>query len=186
MSWYCTYAQDNPHHRPYHDTEYGFPVTDDQVIFERLCLEIFQAGLSWDLMIKRREGFNQAFENFDIACVAAYTEEDRARLLSDARIIRNRLKVNAIIENARRFQALALSHGSFAAWLASHHPLTKPDWVKLFRKTLLFTGPEVVNEFLMSLGYLPGSHHDDCPVMHQLRGLNVPWMQAETAGFVYG
>ena len=81
-----------------------------------------------------------------------------------------------MIENARRIQALRQSHGSFAAWLSAHHPLAKDDWVKLFRKTFKFMGGEIVGEFLMSIGYLPGAHRDDCPVFRRIAARRPPWM----------
>ncbi|ABC22373.1 DNA-3-methyladenine glycosylase I [Rhodospirillum rubrum] len=164
MSGYCDAAPGHPLHGPYHDTEYGFPQTDERVLFERLALEIFQAGLSWELILRRRPGINDAFDGFEVDRVAAYDEADIARLLADARIIRNRLKVVALIANARQIQALRASHGGFAAWLAAQPPQDLSQWVKLFRKTFRFTGPEVVNEFLMSLGILEGAHRPDCPV----------------------
>ena len=98
------------------------------------------------------------------------------RLLADAGIIRNRLKVAAAIENAKRLQAIRKSHGSFAAWIAAHHPLPKADWVELFRKTFKFMGGEIVGEFLMSIGYLPGTHREDCPVYARIAKLSPPWM----------
>jgi DNA-3-methyladenine glycosylase I len=176
MSSYCDFAPSHPLHGPYHDGEYGFPQRDETVLFERLCLEIFQAGLSWELILKRRPTLNAAFHGFEVDRVAAYDEADVARLLADPGIIRNRLKVRACVENARRVQALRASHGSFAGWLDSHHPRLKPDWVRLFRKTFLFTGGEIVNEFLMSLGYLPGAHRDDCPAALRIADLNAPWL----------
>ncbi|MGH6961047.1 MAG: DNA-3-methyladenine glycosylase I, partial [Dongiaceae bacterium] len=141
---YCDVAPGDPWNRPYHDTEYGFPVTDDAVLFERLILEINQAGLSWLTILKKRSGFQAAYHSFDIDRVAGYGTRDKARLLADAGIIRNRLKVDAAIENARRLQALRPQYGSFAGWLAAHHPRDKADWVKLFRKTFVFTGGEIV------------------------------------------
>jgi len=164
MSGYCRIAPGHPLHGPYHDTEYGFPSADEAVLFERLCLEIMQAGLSWELVLKRREGMREAFAGFAVDLVAAFGAADEARLLVDARIIRNRLKVHAIVENARRVQALRESHGSFAGWLEAHHPRSKADWTRLFKATFLFTGGEIVGEFLLSLGYLPGAHAPDCPV----------------------
>lgn len=174
MSSYCDSAPGHPFHGPYHDTEYGFPVEDDHVLFERLVLEINQAGLSWLTILKKREAFRAAFEGFDPARVAIYDEDDRARLLSDASIIRNRLKVNAAIENAKRICDLQASHGSFGAWIDAHHPLEKPEWVKLFKKTFLFTGGEITGEFLMSIGYLPGSHRPDCPIYATIAALKPP------------
>ena len=175
MSGYCKVAPGHPFHGPYHDTEYGFPLDDDDQLFERLVLEINQAGLSWLLMLQKREAFRKAFRGFDVAKVARFTDKDRARLLADAGIIRNRLKVDAAIENARRIQAIAKEHGSFAAWIAKHHPLTKAEWVKLFKKTFKFTGGEIVGEFLMSTGYLPGAHQESCPVYEKVLASNPPW-----------
>ena len=95
---------------------------------------------------------------------------------ADERIIRNRLKIAAVIHNARVVQDLQREHGSFAAWLAAQHPLDLAAWTKLMRKTFKFMGPEVVNEFLMSTGYLPGAHRETCPVYKQIAKLNPPWM----------
>jgi DNA-3-methyladenine glycosylase I len=168
---YCTIAPGHPVHEAYHATEYGFPQRDETVLFERLCLEIFQAGLSWEIVLKRRAGMREAFDGFGVDRIAAMGEADQARLLGDPRIIRNRLKVAAIIANAQRVQALRASHGGFAEWLDAQHPLTKPEWVKLFKKTFLFTGGEIVGEFLMSLDYLPGAHDADCPVAKRIAAL---------------
>ena len=176
MSGYCDSAPGHPLHGPYHDREYGFPTEDESVLFERLVLEINQAGLSWELMLKKRAGFRAAFEGFEVDRVAAYGEREVARLLADPGIIRNRLKVAAAIENARRIQVLRERHGSFADWLAAHHPLDKEDWVKLFRKTFKFMGCEIVGEFLMSIGYLAGAHREDCPVYREIAARRPPWM----------
>ncbi|MBB4286601.1 DNA-3-methyladenine glycosylase I [Roseospira goensis] len=175
MNWYCDVAPGHPLHGPYHDTEYGVPVTDETVLFERLCLEVFQAGLSWLLVLKKRPALNAAFDGFVVDRVAAFDDADRARLLADAGIIRNRRKIDAVIENARRVQALRDSHGGFAAWIAAHHPRDLAAWVKLFRATFRFAGPEVVNEFLMSIGILPGAHRDDCPVQGRILAQAPPW-----------
>jgi DNA-3-methyladenine glycosylase I len=177
MSTYCQLAPGDPFHGPYHDNDYGFPLREDNLLFERLILEINQAGLSWLTILKKREGFRQAYHQFDIDVVAAYGEEDRARLLNDAGIIRNRLKVDAAIENARRIIQIQQDYGSFVAWLDQHHPLSKPEWVKLFKKTFQFTGGEITGEFLMSTGYLPGAHAEDCPVYAKIAALNPPWLQ---------
>src|SRR5882762_4569936 len=103
---YCAAAPGHPFHGPYHDGEYGFPSRDDRVLFERLVLEINQAGLSWLTILKKRQAFTAAYDGFDIDKVAAYGDEDVARLLADAGIIRNRLKIAAAIENARRLQQI--------------------------------------------------------------------------------
>ena len=164
MSGYCKLAPGHPLHGPYHATEYGFPSRDETVLFERLCLEIMQAGLSWELVLKRRPSLNAAFAKFEVDRVARFGARDVERLLGDPGIIRNRLKVEAVIENARRVRALRASHGGFADWLDAHHPRDKAAWVKLFRQTFKFTGGEIVGEFLMSLGRLPGAHAADCPI----------------------
>jgi DNA-3-methyladenine glycosylase I len=172
---YCRAAPGDPIHGPYHDDEYGFPAREDHVLFERLVLEINQAGLSWLTILKKRRAFTAAYAGFDIDKVAAFRPGDRERLLSDPGIIRNRLKVEAAIENAKRLRAIRASHGSFAAWLDHHHPRSKPAWVKLFKETFRFTGGEIVGEFLMSLGYLPGAHQDWCPAYQKLLLLGPPW-----------
>jgi DNA-3-methyladenine glycosylase I len=163
-------------HRAYHDHDYGFPIHDDNELFGRLLLEINQAGLSWETILKKEPSFRQAYSHFDIATVAAYTDADCARLLADAGIIRNRLKVNAAIENARTILDLQKEYGSFANWLAQHHPQSKAEWVKLFKKTFRFTGGEIVGEFLMSIGYLPGAHSADCSVYQRVLAAQPKWL----------
>ena len=172
---YCHAARGDEFHGPYHDREYGFPVRDDDGLFERLILEINQAGLSWLTILKKREGFRQAYDGFDVDRVATYGERDRRRLLEDARIVRNQLKVDAAVHNARRILELQGSHGSFAAWLDAHHPRDKPAWVELFKKTFRFTGGEITGEFLLSTGYLPGAHHPECPVHARVLAQEPPW-----------
>jgi DNA-3-methyladenine glycosylase I len=164
----------DPCHAIYHDTEYGFPVRSDNVLFERLILEINQAGLSWTTILKKRSGFRKAYADFDIATVAAFSEADQARLMADAAIIRNRLKVKAAVTNANTCLRLIREHGSLAAWLDGLHPQTPEDWAKIFKKTFVFTGGEIVREFLLSSGYLPGAHDEDCPVHHQIQSLPDP------------
>lgn len=167
MTSYCDYCNNHPEdtfNQVYHETQYGFPLQDDNLLFERLILEINQAGLSWITILKKADNFRSAYSRFDIDKIASYDETDRTRLLSNAGIIRNRLKVNAAIENARRIQDLRTEYGSFKGWLDSHHPQTLENWTKLFKRTFLFTGGEIVKEFLMSTGYLPGAHTPDCPI----------------------
>ena len=177
-STYCHVARDHEWHGPYHDNEYGFPLYGDDELFERLLLEINQAGLSWLTILKKRDGFRAAYDGFSVERVAAYGDPDRARLLADAGIIRNRLKVEAAIHNARTILELRERFGSFSAWLDAHHPLSKAEWVKLFRKTFKFTGGEITGEFLMSIGYLPGAHHPACPVHARILELKPRWAAA--------
>ena len=192
MASYCEYLREHPEdtlNKLYHDNEYGFPLDDDSELLERLALEINQAGLSWTLMLKRKDNFHRAFDSFDVDTVAAYGETDVARLLTDAGIIRNRLKVRAVIENARRIQGLRGEFGSFKGWLChfheaarleAHHPLSLEEWTRLFKKTFVFTGGEIVKEFLLSTGYLPGAHDPDCPVYKKIVRLKPAWMQTPT------
>ncbi len=151
-------------HRIYHDTAYGFPIDNDDELFERLVLEINQAGLSWSTILNKQENFKKAYKNFNIKKVAAFKEKDVERLMNDAGIIRNRLKINAAIENAKTLLKIQKEFGSFKKWIDNHHPKTKDEWVKIFKSTFRFTGGEIVNEFLMSTGYLPGAHIESCPV----------------------
>ncbi|HLK80698.1 MAG TPA: DNA-3-methyladenine glycosylase I [Xanthobacteraceae bacterium] len=179
---YCAIAPGHPFHGPYHDREYGFPTRDEAMLFERLVLEINQAGLSWLTVLRKREAFRRAFDGFDVDRVAEYGGRERARLLADQSIVRNRLKVEAAIENARRIAALRESHGGFARWLAANHPLDKVEWVKLFKRTFVFTGGEITGEFLISIGYLPGAHEKGCPTYTRIARLKPPWMKRTGAG----
>jgi len=162
-------------HKNYHDRHYGFPIHDDDELFGRLIMEINQAGLSWETILKKEATFRKAYHNFSIKKIAAYTEKDRERLLADPGIIRNRLKVNAAIENAKAIVLLQQEYGSFEKWLEFHHPKTKDEWVKLFKETFRFTGGEIVNEFLMSTGYLPGAHSKDCRVYGKILKAKPLW-----------
>jgi DNA-3-methyladenine glycosylase I len=186
MSWYCDFATDHPYHGPYHDNEYGVPASDEAVLFERLVLEINQAGLSWLTILKKRATFVGAYDGFNIDRVADYGPPERARLLADAGIIRNRLKIDAAIANAQTIRAMRSSDGGFKAWLDAHHPLRKEDWVKLFKKTFRFTGGEITGEFLMSLGYLPGAHRPDCPAHARIAKLGAPWMAVDAKFWAEG
>jgi len=176
---YCEYCNTHPEdifNRHYHDTLYGFPLDDDHLLFERFVLEINQAGLSWITILKKADAFRRAYSGFDVEAVAGYGESDRARLLGDAGIIRNRLKVGAAIENAKRIRALRSEFGSFKGWLDAHHPRSKDEWTRLFKRTFVFTGGEIVNEFLMSSGYLPGAHQADCPIYQIVAEQSPAWM----------
>jgi len=177
---YCDYVNSHPedeYNRIYHDTQYGFPLKDDNALFERLMLEVNQAGLSWITILKKADNFHRAYSGFDIDKIASYGKRDVARLLSDAGIIRNKLKVNAAIENAQRIVVLRGEFGSFQGWLDAHHALSLEDWVKLFRKTFVFTGGEIVREFLVSTGYLAGAHDRGCPIYQKVAALRPAWMR---------
>ena len=179
---YCRLAPGHPWHGPYHEREYGFPVREDDALFERLVLEINQAGLSWLTVLTKRAAFRAAYDGFALARVARYDARDRARLLGDPGIVRNRLKVEAAIENAQRILALAERHGSFRAWLDAQHPLPADAWVALFRRTFRFTGGEITGSFLLSTGYLPGAHGRGCPVYPRIVRARPPWLRSLSAG----
>lgn len=178
---YCRVAPGHPVHGLYHDAEYGFPAKDERALFERLVLEINQAGLSWLTILKKRAAFRAAFADFDVDRVAAFETADFERLLTNPGIIRNRLKIQATTENARRIQELRRSHGSFAGWLEAHHPRSPEEWTRLFRQNFRFTGGQIVNEFLMSVGYLPGAHEPDCPVFARILERSPPWVRASVS-----
>ena len=152
------------------------PGAFDEHFFNGL-LEINQAGLSWTLMLKKQAAFHAAYSGFDIAAIAAYGDADRARLLADAGIVRNRRKIEAAICNARQVQRLQAEYGSFKAWLDAHHPRDLAAWVKLFKQHFQFVGGEIVGEFLMSCGYLPGAHTPDCPVYARVLAAQPAWHQ---------
>lgn len=162
-------------HQRYHDYHYGFPIHDDNELFGRLILEINQAGLSWETILKKEANFRKAFANFDVKTVANFTEADNERLLQDVGIIRNKLKINAAIANANTILRLQNEFGSFENWLSHHHPKTKTEWVKLFKQTFKFTGGEIVGEFLMSIGYLAGAHDSNCPIYEKVLAVKPKW-----------
>lgn len=166
LSSYCERCASLPPGHPdreYHDREYGFPISDDASLLCRLALEINQAGLSWSTILRKKDAFIRAYEGFEPETVAAYGQDDVERLLGDASIVRNSRKVAAVMENAGRIVALRRDYGSFSAWLEAHHPRPKEDWLALFKETFVFVGGEIVGEFLMSTGYLPGAHVPGCP-----------------------
>jgi DNA-3-methyladenine glycosylase I len=165
----------------YHDEEWATPVHDDTELFERLVLESFQAGLSWQTILNKRDAFRDAFRGFDPVVVAAFDDGDRARLMADAGIVRNRAKIDATIENARVFLELAARHGSFAGYLRSvvtepstplprstrggDIPATTPvsDTLSadLKRHGMRFVGPTIVYAFMQSVG-LVDDHLPEC------------------------
>lgn len=162
---YCNFVADKPTdnlHRIYHDFHYGTPLNDDNELFGRLVLEINQAGLSWDTILKKQENFFNAFDRFEISKIAAYQEAKINELLNNAGIIRNKLKINAVIHNANQVLQIQKDCGTFKHWLDIHRGKSKEEWVKIFKKQFKFVGGEIVGEFLMSTGYLPGAHDDNC------------------------
>lgn len=174
---YCISENAKLIHKDYHDNYYGFPVTEDHLLFERLVLEINQAGLSWETILNKQDNFRKAFDGFDIQKVANYGEKEVERLLNDAGIIRNKLKVNAAIHNANEILRIQEEFGSFNQWLLNNHPLELKEWVKVFKSRFKFVGGEIVNEFLMSIGMLPGAHDKNCPVFDKILKESPKWME---------
>ncbi|MDO4232773.1 MAG: DNA-3-methyladenine glycosylase I [Lautropia sp.] len=163
---------------PYHDTEWGFPVSDDQRLFEKICLEAFQSGLSWRTILAKREGFRNAFCQFDFNRIARFNEQDVERLLNDPGIVRHRGKIEAVINNARRAQELVAEAGSIAAFVWAFEPgpiaaaeaqtrSTSPESVALSKalkkRGWKFVGPTTVYAFMQAMG-LVNDHADGCVI----------------------
>ena len=169
-SSYCEYVKNLPEdniHRIYHDTQYGFKIDSDNELFGRFILEINQAGLSWVTILNKQDNFRTAFSNFDIKKIADYGKSDISRLLSNSGIVRNKLKINAVIFNARKIVELQKEYGSFKSWLKIKNDcnLNLTNWVALFKENFKFTGNEITKEFLTSTGYIKGAHIEACPIL---------------------
>tara|TARA_B100001146_G_scaffold206454_1_gene201106 strand:- start:621 stop:1148 length:528 start_codon:yes stop_codon:yes gene_type:complete len=169
-SSYCEYVKNLPEdniHRVYHDTQYGFKIDSDNELFGRLILEINQAGLSWTTILNKQDNFRTAFSNFDIKKIADYDKPDISRLLANSGIVRNKLKINAVIFNARKIVELQKEYGSFKSWLKIKNDsnLNLTNWVALFKENFKFTGNEITKEFLTSTGYIKGAHIETCPIL---------------------
>ncbi|WP_085909213.1 DNA-3-methyladenine glycosylase I [Kiloniella majae] len=172
----CRWSDSAPEFIDYHDREWGFPVGDDYRLFEKLCLEGFQSGLSWRTILAKRENFRAAFHHFDFNKVALFTNEDRDRLLQDARIIRHRGKIEAVINNAKRAQELVKREGSLAAFIWRYEPReeelpapqtqsTSPASIALSKdlKKLgwKFVGPTTMYALMQAMGLI-NDHVDGC------------------------
>ena len=170
LSSYCEYVKNLPEdniHRIYHDTQYGFKIDSDNELFGRLILEINQAGLSWTTILIKQDNFRKAFSNFDIKKIANYGKSDISRLLANSGIVRNKLKINAVIFNARKILELQKKYGSFKSWLKINNDsnLSLTNWVVLFKENFKFTGNEITKEFLTSTGYIKGAHIETCSIL---------------------
>ena len=168
---YCEFVADLDStnvHKIYHDTQYGFPIGNDNELFGRLLLEINQAGLSWTTILNKQNNFRKAYSAFNIQKVANYNKKDIEKLLKNSGIIRNKLKVNAAIYNANKILVIQMEFGSFKLWLKKNNNLSLVKWVKLFKQTFKFTGPEITREFLISTGIVKGAHTINCPTFKNL------------------
>ena len=162
-------------HKYYHDNIYGFPCKNDNEIFGRLVLEINQAGLSWDIILKKEKTIKKAYKNYSFNEIAKFDECDIKRILNDKGAIRMRRKVIAIIYNAKRVVSLAEKHDSFKKFLDKHHSLSLSEWVSLFKKEFKFVGNEICKEFLTSIGYLKGAHKKTCPIYKRILNEKPMW-----------
>jgi DNA-3-methyladenine glycosylase I len=157
----CSWVRDDPIAIRYHDEEYGRPIKNDDELFERLALEIFQAGLNWRMILHKQDAFRRAFSGFSIERVANFTQKDIERLMNDDGIVRNRMKIEATIENARRLKRLIEEHGSFASFIGGLGG--KPDdMFREFKKRFRFMGPKIAESFLQSIGKIDTVHEPDC------------------------
>lgn len=159
----CDWCQDDPLLIAYHDGEWGFRAEEDDRLLEALSLSIFQAGLSWKIILHRREGFRRAFDGYSVAKVAAYGEPDLQRLVEDEAIIRNRRKIEATVHNACGIAALQAEHGSFRSWLDGL-PNELSEYQRAFRSRFAFCGPEITRMFVMMDGLIPAEHDPHCRV----------------------
>jgi DNA-3-methyladenine glycosylase I len=174
----CRWSGAAPELMPYHDTEWGFPVADDRRLFEKLCLEGFQSGLSWRIILAKRNNFRAAFDDFDVHSIARFTEQDVQRLLRDAGIVRNRRKIEAVINNARRAEELVDKEGSLAAFVWGYEPnvadLPDPQTTStsavsialakdLKKRGWRFVGPTTVFAFMQAMGLI-NDHVEKCVI----------------------
>lgn len=174
----CRWSGTAPELLRYHDTEWAFPVGDDCRLFEKLCLEGFQSGLSWRTILAKRENFRAAFRNFDFGRIARFTERDVACLLKDKGIVRHRGKIEAVINNARRARELVKREGSLASFIWRYEPdtaqLAEPQTVstsaasvalskELKRQGWKFVGPTTVHAFMQAMGLI-NDHVEDCVI----------------------
>jgi DNA-3-methyladenine glycosylase I len=174
----CRWCSAAPEFLDYHDTEWGFPVTDDYRLFEKLSLEGFQSGLSWRTILAKRENFRAAFRDFDFDRIARFTQRDIDRLLKDAGIVRHRGKIEAVINNARRAQELVKREGSLAAYIWRYEPeakrLAKPQTASTSAESITlskdlkkqgwkFVGPTTVYAFMQAMGLI-NDHVEECVV----------------------
>ena len=174
----CRWCGAAPEFLDYHDTEWGFPVSDDHRLFEKLSLESFQSGLSWRTILAKRENFRAAFHDFDFDRIARFTQRDLNRLLKDEGIVRHRGKIEAVINNARRTQELVKQEGSLAAFIWRYEPgkkqLAKPQTASTSAESLAlskdlkkqgwkFVGPTTMYAFMQAMGLI-NDHVEDCVI----------------------
>jgi DNA-3-methyladenine glycosylase I len=172
----CRWSGAAPEFFSYHDTEWGFPVDDDRRLFEKLCLEGFQSGLSWRTILAKRDNFRAAFHDFDFERIAGFTGRDVERLLKDDGIVRHRGKIEAVVNNARRARELVKQEGSLAAFVWRYEPdrSAKPQTASISAESVAlskalkkqgwkFVGPTTVYAFMQAMGLI-NDHVEDCVI----------------------
>lgn len=161
----CRWAADDPMLASYHDMEWGRPIRTDAGHLERMALEVFQCGLSWKIVLVKRPAFRRLFEEFDVKRVASFKARDVQRLCRDPSIIRNRMKIEAIVTNAKAFLRIADEHGSYRRWfnaLPASTPREQKALYPLFSETFKFMGPETTKCYLMGVGKIEQPHEPHC------------------------
>jgi len=178
MTLYCDWCRSGNStdiHIHHHDHEHGIPPVSDSQLFSRLCYEVLQAGLSWDIILKRRAGLHDVWHDFDVSTVARLSDEDLVVITADVRNIRHSQKAHAIRHNAQAFEKLAMEHGSARAWLYGLGETDPKVWQKLFKERFKFTGATIQDEFLMGTGVRIGAHAEECPRYAAALAAGAPW-----------
>ncbi len=168
----------NYYHKHYHDNIYGFPAKSENELFGRLVLEINQAGLSWDTVLKKEKAIKDAYRDYSFFKIAEFNDMDIQRILKDNEVIRMKRKIEAIIYNAKKIVSITEKHNSFKIFLDTHHPLTLCDWIPVFKNEFKFVGKEICKEFLISTGYLKGAHEKSCPIYKKVIRENPMWLNS--------
>ena len=156
-------------HRWYHDEVYGQMSKNDDELFGRLIMEINQAGLSWGIVLNKYPDLKKAYANFSIAKIAAFKDKDILALKNNPRVIRHELKIRSIVYNAQQILSIQKEFGTFENWISQNQQNSIENWTSIFKKKFKFVGKEIVSEFLMSNGMIPGAHNEDCPVYLKLK-----------------
>ena len=166
---FCRKQDDQSIHRWYHDEVYGQMSKNDDELFGRLIMEINQAGLSWGIVLNKYPDLKKAYANFSIAKIAAFKDKDILALKNNPRVIRHELKIRSIIYNAQQILSIQKEFGTFENWISQNQQNSIENWTSIFKKKFKFVGKEIVSEFLMSNGMIPGAHNEDCPVYLKLK-----------------
>ncbi len=169
---YCSFCRSQSEgsiHRWYHDEVYGRMSKTDDELFGRLIMEINQAGLSWEIVLNKYAEIEKAYADFSITKIAAFKDKDILALKSNPKVIRHELKIKSIVYNAQQILCIQKEFGTFGNWISKNQQNSIENWTGIFKKNFKFVGKEIVSEFLMSNGMIPGAHDNDCPVYQKLK-----------------